>query len=261
LYALPATDDPDSLESTVYLQCQTLIPGSVVLVVTAFLNPDLLDAQILAVEDVTGTIDTSAVTESSFSESDLEQVMRLTGIDIDSFWATTFEGLDQAWVNPKFITFGEPIETDCGDVTPLVDGPLYCPSDQTVYLDQQSISGEMLPLGMVVVQFVLAHEIGHHVQNLLNLQGCTTTECGDVGGSLAIELQADCLAGAWMQDAAARQYVRSSDLKRVEVGVKDYFGDPPGTSQDDPDAHGDGDTRYMIFMDGYTNGISACAIT
>jgi predicted metalloprotease len=177
-----------------------------------------------------------------------------------AFWKATFDELGQDWLSPKFITFDEPIETDCGDAEPGYDGPFYCPVDQTVYLDQEAISGEMLGYGMIIIQVMLAHEIGHHVQDLLQLDGCTVAACGPAGASLAIELQADCLAGAWMQDAAERGFVSERDLKRVETGVKDYFGDPPGTAKDDPEAHGSGEVRFALFMTGYTHGIDACAV-
>jgi len=256
LYDFPAT--ADTLESVVYLQCRTLIPESAVLVITGFLDPAELDAQLADVNAVTDSIELSANTQPAFDDADLEQVVQQSTVDIDTFWNGAFDDLGQSYVNPKFITFGETIETGCGDAVPEDSGPFYCPSDQTVYLDFQEMTSEMLPFGIIVIQVMVAHEIGHHVQELLALRGCTETECGANGNSLAIELQADCLAGAWMQDAAARDFVSKQDLKRVEVGVKTYFGDPPGTSQDDPDAHGSGDTRFQLFMDGYTDGISAC---
>ena len=256
LYDLPAADD--TLESAVFLQCQPLVPGAAVRVITGFLDPTQLDAQ---QADVNAIIDSIKIGESiqpTFDESDLEQVVQSSTVDIDSFWDGTFDNLGQSWVNPKFITFGETIETGCGDAVPEDTGPFYCPSDQTVYLDYQEMTNEMLPFGVIVIQVMIAHEIGHHVQDLLDLSGCTETACGVSGKSLAIELQADCLAGAWMQDAASRDVVSKQDLKRVEVGVKAYFGDPPGTSQDDPDAHGSGDTRVKLFMEGYTDGMTAC---
>jgi uncharacterized protein len=256
LYDLPASDD--TLESVVFLQCQPLIPGSAVLVITGFLDPAQLDAQLADVNAVIDSIELGASIQPTFDESDLEQVVQSSTVDIDSFWDGTFGDLGQTWVNPKFITFGETIETGCGDAVPEDSGPFYCPSDQTVYLDYQEMTNEMLPFGIIVIQVMIAHEIGHHVQELLALSGCSDTECGVSGNSLAIELQADCLAGAWMQDAAGRDVVSKQDLKRVEVGVKTYFGDPPGTSQDDPDAHGSGDTRFSLFMEGYTDGITAC---
>jgi predicted metalloprotease len=256
LYDFPASGGAP--ESVVFLQCQPLIPGHAVLVITGFLDPAQLAAQLADVNAIIDSIELGASNQPTFDESDLEQVVQSPTVDIDSFWNGAFGDLGQSWVNPKFITFGETIETGCGDAVPEDSGPFYCPSDQTVYLDYQEMTNDMLPFGIIVIQVMIAHEIGHHVQALLDLSGCSDTDCGAAGNSLAIELQADCLAGAWMRDAAARDVVSKQDLKRVEVGVKTYFGDPPGTSQDDPDAHGSGDTRFSLFMEGYTDGIAAC---
>ena len=110
------------------------------------------------------------------------------------------------------------------------------------------------------MKVVLAHEIGHHVQELLGLSGCDQTECGVDGSSLAIELQADCMAGAWTSDAASREFVNEKDIQRVDAAVEEYLGDPPGTTADDPDAHGDGETRLEIFREGYTEGLDACTV-
>jgi predicted metalloprotease len=107
---------------------------------------------------------------------------------------------------------------------------------------------------------VIAHEIAHHVQGQLGLNGCTLDECGDPGQSLAYELQADCLAGAWTQDAGSRGVITEKDLERVSTAVTTYFGDPPGTSQDDPDAHGSGEVRDLLFNTGFEDGLAACGV-
>jgi predicted metalloprotease len=258
LYVWPESDEFEA--SVVYVECRTLIPDSAVMVITAFLDPDDLESGIGTVDEVVSSINPADASDAGISDSDLEQSVTQTDQDVVGFWQTTFDGFDQDWVNPKFITYFDPTETECGDIEPGYDGPLYCPGDQTVYLDEGMIEDEMLPFGMIVVQVMLAHEIGHHVQALLNLNGCDLAACGVAGGSLAVELQADCLAGAWMRDAADRGFVRESDLKRVEVGVKSYFGDPPGTAKDDPEAHGSGEVRFALFMAGYTQGLPACAV-
>ena len=254
-----ASGEADSYDWVVYLQCRTLIPNAVVMVITGFVDPADLDAQLATIVAVTDSIEADAIEAPAFNEADLERIVQLSGVDVDSYWDRVFDENGESFVNPKFITFGETIETGCGDAVPEDAGPFYCPADQTVYLDFPMMSGEMLPFGVIVVQIMLAHEIAHHVQELLGLTGCSDPACGVDGSSLAIELQADCLAGSWMQDAAARDFVSDQDLKRVEVGIKSYFGDPAGTSRDDPDAHGSGETRFDLFMAGYTNGIAACA--
>ncbi len=258
VYVLPESDEND--ETIIYLHCQTLIEGEAVLVATGFLYPETMDEYGPAIEDVLNSIDTDNVSSEEASGGDLEQTIRRTDQDVTGFWEGIFEDLGEDWVNPKFISFDEPIETACGDADPGAVGPFYCGGDQTVYLDQRAISGEMLGYGTIIIQVMLAHEIGHHVQELLGLDGCTLSACGPEGESLAIELQADCLAGAWMKDAAGRDFVTETDLKRVQTGVIEYFGDPPGTRSDDPEAHGSGEVRFAMFMAGYTQGLAACGV-
>ena len=88
LYDLPASGD--TLESVVFLQCQPLIPGSAVLVITGFLDPAQLDAQFADVNAVIDSIELGASIQPTFDESDLEQVVQSSTVDIDSFWDGAF---------------------------------------------------------------------------------------------------------------------------------------------------------------------------
>ncbi len=259
IYELPDASG-DALNSIVYLECRNLIPDSAVLILTAFMDPDDLDAQFEAIAPVFDSIESSDSEIPATDSADIEQSVRTVATEIDAFWEATFVDLGSEYRVPAYITFLEPIETGCGDATPGFDGPFYCPADETVYLDLEDLTGGLLPYGLIVVDMVVAHEIGHHVQEVLQLTGCFQEECGVNGNSLAIELQADCLAGAWMGDAAANGSIQPRELQRVETGIKDYLADPPGTAADDPEAHGDGDTRFGMFMAGFTDGITACGI-
>src|SRR4029079_16132809 len=96
LYDLPASDD--TLESVVYLQCRTLIPGDAVLVVTGFLDPAELDSQLADVNAIIDSIELSADAQPTFDESDLEQVVQSSTVDIDTFWDGAFDDLGQSWV-------------------------------------------------------------------------------------------------------------------------------------------------------------------
>ena len=97
------------------------------------------------------------------------------------------------------------IGTGCGQATADV-GPFYCPTDQTIYLDttffddvlEQQLGG---PSGDFVEPYVLAHEYGHHIQNLLGTMGQVKTQQGPTSDSVRLELQADCYAGMWAKSA------------------------------------------------------------
>ncbi|MEQ1841549.1 MAG: neutral zinc metallopeptidase [Verrucomicrobiales bacterium] len=261
LYELPGSDEPGAdLVNYLYIECQVLVPGAAVLIVLSYLDPEDLDNQADLVYEVLSTLEMGSAEEITFDSAELEQEIRLAGIDINTYWKDRFAAFGETYNNPKFITFTGPIETECGDAMAGESGPFYCPSDQTVYLDIEELTAEILPYGTIVVKIVIAHEIGHHVQELLGLTGCDQTECGVDGSSLAIELQADCMAGAWTGDAATRDFIEPSDLKRVDEAIKEYLGDPPGTAADDPDAHGSGETRLELYAEGFAEGLPACGI-
>lgn len=258
LYAFPEEGEPDEIISAMYLACETLIPESAVLIVTAFVNPDDVEDQLDLVADVLATYTYSPGQDGAYDEDSLEQGIRKVRLDVDAFWADVFDELGDRYDPPKYITFLDEVETGCGDASAGESGPFYCPGDETVYFDLEEMVNFELPYGFIIIQMVVAHEIAHHVQFVRNLSGCQDEICGRNGSSLAIELQADCLSGAWMRDAADRGVVKQRDLKHLEVAIKDYLADPPGTRNNDPQAHGDGDTRFTMFMLGYLRGIEAC---
>ena len=105
------------------------------------------------------------------------------------------------------VTFTGQTQTGCGGATSQV-GPFYCPSDQTIYLDttffqdvlQQQLNG---PAGAFVEPYVLAHEYGHHIQNLLGTMGRVRTQQGPRSDAVRLELQADCYAGMWTKNATS----------------------------------------------------------
>ncbi|MDQ2682650.1 MAG: neutral zinc metallopeptidase [Chloroflexota bacterium] len=260
LFSYPVSDDNDEFENVVYLECQTLVPDSSVLILTGFVDPDDAETQLEYIYDAVETLSFSADDVPELNSGDLEQSIRAVYLDVDNYWEGIFAAYDATYARPAYITYFEGIETDCGDAMAGEDGPFYCPSDQTVYLDLIEMENGELPFGFIVIQMVIAHEIGHHVQEIWGLTGCKQQACGEDGSSLAIELQADCLSGAWMQDAADRDLINQADLRRLKVAVNEYLADPPGTRADDPEAHGDGKTRFKMFMTGYQSGAEGCSI-
>lgn len=106
----------------------------------------------------------------------------------------------------KMLTFAGGVQTACGAATSQV-GPFYCPGDQTIYLDssffdqvlEQRLGG---PDGGFVEAYVLAHEYGHHIQNLLGTMGRVRTQQGPRSDAVRLELQADCYAGMWAAAAS-----------------------------------------------------------
>ena len=109
-------------------------------------------------------------------------------------------------------TFTGGTGTGCGDATADV-GPFYCPTDQTIYLDTtffDDVLEEQLdgPGGDFVEPYVIAHEYGHHIQNLLGTMGQVKTQQGPNSDSVRLELQADCYAGMWASNATTHRQRR-----------------------------------------------------
>ncbi|MFC4855375.1 neutral zinc metallopeptidase [Actinophytocola glycyrrhizae] len=119
---------------------------------------------------------------------------------IQSYWTGTLDGYQPAETN--FFSGG--VQTGCGNASSAV-GPFYCPADGEVYIDlgffQELTERFGAQGGPFVEGYVLAHEYGHHVQNLLGTSEKVGADTGPASGSVRLELQADCYAGAWANHA------------------------------------------------------------
>ena len=245
--------EESEVEVAFYLECRTLDSASV-LVITYLTLLENLQEGIGRLEELLNglTMPTAPTAE------DLPALQESTEQDLTNFWTGAFEDLGEEYVVPEYVSFDDAVETECGEAEAGDIGPFYCPADQTIYLDQLVMEQAILPYGDFVVAVVLAHETGHHVQEILNLSGCDDDGCGRRGSSLAIELQADCLAGAWAKDAEARGEIQPGEVEQTIVAISDFFGDPPGTAPNDPEAHGPGALRTWWFLKGYYDGLPEC---
>jgi uncharacterized protein len=125
------------------------------------------------------------------------------------------------------VTFSGSVSTGCGQASSGM-GPFYCPNDQTIYFDptffhdilQQQLNG---PSGAFVEPYVIAHEFGHHIQNLLGTMGKVKTQQGPNSDSVRLELQADCYAGMWTKNATTTEDAQGNVLIQdlTEQDIKD----------------------------------------
>ncbi len=119
------------------------------------------------------------------------------------FWSDELGGDFQP--QDALVTFSGSVDTGCGGATSEV-GPFYCPSDQRIYLDStffDAVLEDQLggPDGGFVEPYVLAHEYGHHIQNIRGTMGQVRTQQGPQSDAVRLELQADCYAGMWTRSA------------------------------------------------------------
>ena len=177
----------------------------------------------------------------------------------------------------KLETFSGGIGTGCGSATAAV-GPFYCPSDQTIYLDttffddvlERQLGG---PDGGFVEAYVLAHEYGHHIQNLLGTMGKVKTQQGPKSDAVRLELQADCYAGMWTKAATSTkdadgnvliEGLTDDDIQQAidaATAVGDDRIQEASGGEVDPESwtHGSAKSRVQWFTTGYREGtLEAC---
>lgn len=174
-------------------------------------------------------------------------------------------------------TFTGAVQTGCGQATADV-GPFYCPVDHNIYLDTSFfadvLQGQLQgPAGQFVEPYVLAHEYGHHIQNLLGTMGKVKTQQGPQSDSVRLELQADCYAGMWAKNATTTkdetgqvliQDLSQEDISQAIAAAKSVGDDriqqqSGGGVHPEQWTHGSADARVQWFMTGYQQGtLDAC---
>ncbi|CAA9273167.1 MAG: YpfJ protein, zinc metalloprotease superfamily [uncultured Blastococcus sp.] len=189
---------------------------------------------------------------------------------IQTFWSGALGG---QYVPTDTVFFSGSVQTSCGGAA-SGSGPFYCPADQGVYIDlsffDQLQSQFGAQGGLFVNAYVLAHEYGHHVQNLLGTnQQVTPGETGPTSGTVRLELQADCYAGAWANHAETVpdesgapliEEINADDIDRAldaagRIGddfIQENLGG--GTVDQDAFTHGSSEQRQKWFTTGYETG-------
>lgn len=189
--------------------------------------------------------------------------------DVQSTWTQIFAKQGKTYTHAKLVLFDGATETGCG-YGQRASGPFYCPTDQHVYLDLQffrELAQHLGAPGDFADAYVIAHEIGHHVQKQLGLiqkaQGATHPT-GPDGSSVKTELQADCFAGVWANSTEKRAILEKGDLEQA-LNATAKIGDDrlqrmsAGTVQPEKWTHGSSAQRTTWFKKGFETGDpSAC---
>ena len=189
---------------------------------------------------------------------------------IQDYWTGV---LGDRYVPTDTVFFQGQVQTDCGGAS-SGSGPFYCPGDSQVYIDLSFFDQLQTQFGaeggLFVNAYVIAHEYAHHVQNLLGInQQVTPGESGPTSGTVRLELQADCFAGAWANHAETVPdesgapliaEINSDDIDRAldaagRIG-DDFIQENLGGGQVDQDAftHGSSEQRRLWFTRGYETG-------
>jgi predicted metalloprotease len=208
------------------------------------------------------------ITDEAQAE-DVDFVTFLTE-DIQAVWAAEFDRAGQPYPYARLNTFTGQVNTACGPATSAV-GPFYCPADSEVYIDLdffRELSDRFGAPGDFAQAYVIAHEMGHHVQNVLGVsdevrqrQQSAGSEAEANALSVRLELQADCLAGVWAHSVYARGDLEEGDVEEG-LAAAEAVGDDRIQAQAgmtvDPETwtHGSSEERQHWFTRGFESGDS-----
>ena len=199
-------------------------------------------------------------------EEDLVDFVSFVLDDIQVTWRELFAQSGDEYRDAELVLFRESVQTGCGGATSAV-GPFYCPPDQTAYLDLgffRELGQRFDAPGDFAQAYVIAHELGHHVQNLLGINERVTREQQDDPDeanelSVRLELQADCFAGVWGHSVYNRGLLEDGDLQEgLEAAAA--VGDDRIQSQAGADVnpetwtHGSSEQRQEWFNRGFDSG-------
>jgi uncharacterized protein len=207
-----------------------------------------------------GGSERSAVPTRATDPAQDEQA-RFVGFVLDDVQDTWRKELPD-YQNSKLVLFRNAVGSACGTASAAV-GPFYCPLDRKVYIDlafYDDLRRRFGAPGDFAQAYVIAHELGHHVQNLHGLLG----RGGDVS-SVKVELQADCLAGAWAKSADARGLLEVGDIDEAlnaaaQIGDDTIQRKTQGRVQPETFTHGSAAQRSSAFRRGHSGGVPACGL-
>jgi predicted metalloprotease len=240
--------------------------GGIIIIVLALLfnkDPQTVLQQVQSGGASTETSET--VTAGSDESARMASTVLASTEDV---WAQQFSALNKTYTPPKMVLFSNATESGCGFAQSAM-GPFYCPADDRVYLDL-TFFDEMRQRFNVVGDFaqayVIAHEVGHHVQNLLGIsskvqamrQRMSETEYNKL--SVKLELQADFLAGLWAHHADKMDTILESGDIEEALNAASAVGDDKlqqatqGRVVPDAFTHGTSEQRMYWFKKGFTTG-------
>jgi hypothetical protein len=210
--------------------------------------------------------DSAAIPAAQDPERDLKDFSSFVFTRVQDTWADTFRRAGEPYERSQLVLYRGGVNTGCGSASSAV-GPFYCPADQRVYVDLSFYSDMAQQLGAsgdFAWAYVIAHEVGHHVQNQLG----TSTEVrrlqqqdpGDANRlSVRLELQADCYAGVWAHTVYEAGDLEEGDVEEA-IGASEAVGDDrlqrrvPGGIDPDSFTHGTSEQRARWFNTGRERG-------
>lgn len=206
--------------------------------------------------------------QASAEEKKLTDFVSVVLADTEDTWNQIFSAAHKTYTEPKLVLFSDAVESACGFAQAAM-GPFYCPADQKVYIDlsfYRDLRAKLNSPGDFAQAYVIAHEVGHHVQNLLGISNKMAEQRRRLSEvqynklSVKLELQADCLAGVWANHAdRVRRVVEPGDIEEA-LNAASNIGDDrlqrrsKGHITPDSFTHGSSAQRVKWFRKGFQSG-------
>lgn len=214
-----------------------------------------IDPSLLLQNEAPSGVSTTQMAPASPVNDEGRQFVSVVLADTEDTWRTLFRQMGGTYQEPKLVLFSGAVQSACGFAKAAV-GPFYCPGDQKVYIDLgffDELRSRFRAPGDFAQAYVIAHEIGHHVQNLTGVSGKVQALRSRVDEaqanelSVRLELQADCFAGVWAHHAQkSRQILESGDVEEG-LNAANAIGDDRLQMQ----------SRGYVAPDSFTHGSSA----
>ncbi len=208
--------------------------------------------------------------QESASEASARELVSVVLADTEDTWGEIFASAGRTYEQPRLVLFSQAVQTACG-IGQSASGPFYCPADHKVYIDltfYDELQRRFGAPGDFAQAYVIAHEVGHHVQTLLGISERTlaarrgSSEAEANALSVRQELQADCFAGLWAHNAErSRPFLEAGDIEEG-LNAASAIGDDrltQGRAPPESFTHGTSEQRVRWFKRGLETGsMEAC---
>jgi predicted metalloprotease len=198
------------------------------------------------------------------NQDELTEFVSVMVKDTEDYWTGYFKQQGQTYIAPKVVLFSDQTQSDCGSAD-TASGPFYCPNDQKVYIDlafYEQLRRQFGAPGDFAQAYVIAHEVGHHVQQLIGVlpdfnkarQNMSQEQAN--AASVRVELQADCFAGTWAKGEFEQGFLDTGDVDEA-INAANQIGDDRLTGGRVPSSqftHGTSAQRMKWFRQGYNTG-------
>ncbi|NKM72432.1 KPN_02809 family neutral zinc metallopeptidase [Rhizobium laguerreae] len=252
--------------------------GTIIFLVVIYFIFKMMGIDLLQVLDSGGTTSGPGYEQSQSAgtrtpaNDEMTAFMRTVLAETEDTWQGIFQAQGQNYEEPRLVLFSGSTASACGSASSAT-GPFYCPSDHKLYLDTeffQELSDRFGASGDFAEAYVVAHEVGHHVQNLLGIlpkfnqarQRMSEADANKM--SVRVELQADCFAGIWGKYTQQKGLLESGDLEEAlnaaqQIGDDSLQKRSQGYVVPESFNHGTSEQRVKWFKRGFDSGqLSVC---